>query len=177
MKKYVTDYLFQGHQELTQLLNELADELRALPMARDASVRFERIQILCQEISKSVQTHQLEEEEIIYPALEEHLGGLGATLARMRLEHVEGEAAQQAFVRGVEALAKGGVNRQRVVQAGSVYIRWVRRHLLDENGRLFPMVERGLDSQTQREVRQAMEELGRETAARIAPALPGKAQA
>ena len=177
MKKYVTDYLFQGHQELSQLLNELAGELQALPMARDGSVRFERIQNLCQEVSKSVQTHQLEEEEIIYPALEEHLGGLGATLERMRLEHDEGEAAQQAFVQGVEALAQGGKHRQCVVESGTSYIRWVRQHLLDENGRLFPMVERGLDPETQREVRRAMEELGRETTARIAPALPGKAQA
>jgi hemerythrin-like domain-containing protein len=177
MKKYVTDYLFQEHKELSQLLNELAEELLALPLARDAGERFERIQNLCQEVSKSVQTHQLEEEEIIYPALEEHLGGLGATLERMRLEHDEGDAAQQAFVQGVDALAKGGMNRQRVVQSGTSYIRWVRQHLLDENGRLFPMVERGLDPETQREVRQAMEELGRETTARIAPVLPGKAQA
>jgi hemerythrin-like domain-containing protein len=175
MKKYVTDYLFQEHQELSQLLNELAEELLALPLARNASVRFERIQNLCQEVSKSVEMHQLEEEEIIYPALEEHLGGLAATLERMRLEHDEGEVAQRAFVQGVEALSKGGKNRQRVVQSGTTYIRWVRQHLLDENGRLFPMVERGLDPETQREVRQAMEDLGRETSARLAPALPGKA--
>ncbi len=177
MKKHLTDYLFQEHQELTQLLNELTDELRALPLAREASERFERIQNLCREVAKTVQTHQLEEEEIIYPALEEHLGGLDATLERMRQEHDEGEAAQRAFVQGVEALAKGSMNRQRVVQSGTNYIRWVRQHLLDENGRLFPMVERGLDPQTQREVRRAMEELGRETLARIAPPLPGKAQA
>ena len=177
MKKYVTDYLFQEHQELSQLLNELAEELQALPFARNASARFERMQNLCQEVSKSVQMHQLEEEEIIYPALEEHLGGLGVTFERMRLEHDEGEAAQQVFAQGVEALVKGGVNRQRVVQSGTSYIRWVRQHLLDENGRLFPMVERGLDPETQREVRRAMEELGRATTARIAPVSPGKAQA
>jgi len=177
MKKFVTNYLAQEHQELTQLLNELAGELRALPLARDGAERFERIQHLCQEISASVSTHHLEEEEIIYPALEEHLGGLGATLERMRLEHDEGEAAQKAFLQGVEALNKGSKNRQGVVQSGRSYIRWVRQHLLDENGRLFPMVERGLDPETQREVRRAMEELSRETTARIALALPGRDQA
>jgi hemerythrin-like domain-containing protein len=177
MRKCVTDYLVQEHQELMQLLNELTDELRALPLARDAAERFEHIQQLCQEISISVQTHQLKEEAIIYPALEEHLGGLGATLERMRLDHDEGEAVQKAFLLGVEALAKGSKDRQYVVQSGRSYIHWVRQHLLDENGRLFPMVERGLDPETQREVRRAMEELSRETTARLASTLPGNGRA
>jgi hemerythrin-like domain-containing protein len=64
-----------------------------------------------------------------------------------------------------------------VVQSGRSYIRWVRQHLLDENGRLFPMVERGLDPDTQREVRRAMEELSRETTARLASTLPGNGRA
>jgi hemerythrin-like domain-containing protein len=177
MRKCLTDYLAQEHQELLQLLNELADELRALPLARDAAERFERIQQLCQEISISVETHQLEEEAIIYPALEEHLGGLSATLERMRLEHDEGEAARQAFLLGVEALAQGSKNRQYVVKSGTSYIRWVRQHLLDENGRLFPMLERGLDPETQRQLRSAMQELSRETSARLASTLPGSGNA
>jgi hypothetical protein len=37
-----------------------------------------------------------------------------------------------------------------------------------ENGRLFPMVERGLDSETQQAVRTAMEELSQESSARVA---------
>lgn len=177
MTKCVTDYLVQDHQELNQLLNALADELHALPMARETAERFERIQRLGQKVSACVQAHQLKEEAIIYPALEEHLGGLSATLERMRLEHDEGEAAQKAFLQGVEALGRGGKNRQSVVQAGTAFIRWVRQHLLDENGRLFPMVERGLDPETQRQVRRAMEELSGETTARLSPTLPGLGRA
>jgi hemerythrin-like domain-containing protein len=177
MRKHITDHLNREHQELSQLLNELTDELRALPLARGDAERLERLQRLCQKLSKSVHVHLLEEEEIIYPALEEHLGGLAATLERMRVEHDEGEAAHKAFSQGVEALAKGGKNRQRVVQSGFSFIRWVRQHLLDENGRLFPMVERGLDPETQREIRSAMEELSRGTMSRIVPLPTGKGQA
>jgi hemerythrin-like domain-containing protein len=68
----------------------------------------------------------------------------------------------------VERLIKGGRNRQEVMQRGRQYVQWLRGHLLDENGRLFPMVERGLDTDTQQEVRRAMEELAQETSARIA---------
>jgi len=44
----------------------------------------------------------------------------------------------------------------------------VRAHLLQENGRLFPLVERGLDPETQQKVRRAMEELSHETSSPLA---------
>jgi hemerythrin-like domain-containing protein len=44
----------------------------------------------------------------------------------------------------------------------------VRAHLLKENGRLFPLVDRGLDPETQQEVRRAMEELSQETSSHVA---------
>jgi hemerythrin-like domain-containing protein len=49
-----------------------------------------------------------------------------------------------------------------VIKRGRNYVQWVRGHLLKENGRLFPLVERGLDPETQQKVRRAMEELSQE---------------
>ena len=54
------------------------------------------------------------------------------------------------------------------MQTRRKYILWLRNHLLDENGRLFPMVERGLDPATQQTVRRAMEELSQASSARVA---------
>jgi hemerythrin-like domain-containing protein len=61
--------------------------------------------------------------------------------------------------------------------SGRHYIQWLRGHLLEENGRLFPIVERGLDAQTQQQVRRAMEELSHETTARVAEGLTGQGRA
>ena len=54
------------------------------------------------------------------------------------------------------------------MQSGRKYIIWLRHHLMEENGRLFPMVERGLDLATQQAVRRAMEELSQDSPARVA---------
>jgi hemerythrin-like domain-containing protein len=172
MPRCITDYLKQKHHGLSQLLNELTDELRALPLTRDVGEAFERIEGLCQEISKRIHIHLEEEERVLYPALESYVQGISATLDRMRRDHDTGEAAEKAFRDAVAALAKAGANRQDVMRSGRAYIQWVRGHLLSENGRLFPLVERGLDPKTQREIRRAMEELSQETSAHISEVLP-----
>jgi hemerythrin-like domain-containing protein len=89
--------------------------------------------------------------------------GIAATLERMRRENETGETAEKAFFECVEQWMKSGKNRQEVMKRGRNYVQWVRAHLLKENGRLFPLVERGLDPETQQKVRRAMEELSQET--------------
>lgn len=177
MTRCVTDYLVHEHQELSHLLNELQDQLRVLPMARDVVETLEQLRALASEISSTLHTHLKEEEQILYPALEGCLQGVSSTLERMRNEHDAGEATEKAFIQCMERLARSGRNRQEVMQSGKSYILWVRSHLLEENGRLFPLVDRGLDSETQQKIRQAMEELSRETGGRVAESLAGSAQA
>lgn len=168
MTRCITDYLVQEHQALSLLLNQLQEQLLVLPMARDVQKTFEQVQHISREISATLHAHLTEEEQILYPALEGHLKGITATLERMRLEHDTGEATEKSFFQMIERLPKSGINRQEVIQRGRKYIQWLRTHLLQENGRLFPMVERGLDLETQLQVRKAMEELSQETTARIA---------
>jgi len=172
MPRCITEYLKQEHHELLHLLNELTAELRALPLARNSAEAFERLRNLCREISQTLHTHLEEEEEILYPALEAHVQGVSGTLERMRIENDAGEAAEKVFLQSVERLTRRGGDREGVVQSGRRYIQWVRGHLLNENGRLLPLVERRLDPQTQREVRHAMEELSRESAAHIVETFP-----
>jgi len=174
MTRCVTDYLVQEHQELSYLLNDLQQQLQVLPLARDHRSTAERLNGLTRAVATALRTHVTEEESILYPALEGHLQGIAATLDRMRDQHDAGEETAKAFQQSLDRLIKSGRNRQEVMQSGRQYIQWLRRHLLDENGRLFPMVERGLDSATQQEVRKALEEL---TSARVAEGSAQPAQA
>jgi len=162
MTRFVTDYLGQEQQELSQLLNELQGELQVLPMARDLDTTAGRLGVLSRKIMLTLHTHIKQQEEILYPALEGHMQGIEATLERMRRENEAGEVAEKAFFQCIEQWVKSGKNRQEVIKRGRNYVQWVRGHLLKENGRLFPLVERGLDPETQQQVRRAMEELSQE---------------
>jgi hemerythrin-like domain-containing protein len=168
MIRFVTEYLGQEHQELSHLLNELQGELQVLHLARDLELACERLRGLSRKITVAFHSHIEQQEQILYPALEGHMQGIAATLERMRLENGAGEAAEKAFFQCVEQWAKNGKNRQEVMKRGHSYVQWVRAHLLRENGRLFPLVERGLDPDTQQKVRRAMEELSQETSSHLA---------
>ena len=168
MRRFVTEYLGQGHQELSQLLNELQEELQVLRLARDLDSTAARLRGLSKKIRLVLHTHIEQQEQILYPALEGHMQGLAATLERMRRENDAGEVAEKAFFQCVEQWAKSGKNRQEVMKRGRNYVQWVRGHLLKENGRLFPLVERGLDPETQQKVRRAMEELSQGTSSPVA---------
>jgi len=168
MTRCITDYLVHEHQELTFLLNELHEQLRVLPLVRDHRKTAELLTGLRREISAALHNHVVEEEKILYPALQKHVQGIAFTLERMRHEHDAGEQTEKTFHQSLDRLLKGGGNPHEVMQSGRKYILWLRNHLVDENGRLFPMVERGLDPETQQAVRTAMEELSQESAARIA---------
>ncbi len=163
MTRFVTDYLGQGQQELSQLLNELQGELQVLNLARDLKTTASRLAALSRKITLALHHHILQQEQILFPALEGHMQGIAATLERMRSENEMGEAAEKAFFDCFEQWTKSGKNRQEVMKRGRYYVQWVRAHLLKENGRLFPLVERGLDPETQQKVRRAMEELSQET--------------
>jgi len=168
MTRFVTDYLGQGHHELSQLINELQGELRVLNLAPDLESTAARLAVLSKKITLALHNHILQQEQILYPALEGHMQGITATLERMRRENEAGEAAEKAFCECVEQWVKSGKNRQEVMKRGRNYVQWVRAHLLKENGRLFPLVERGLDPETQQQVRRAMEDLSQETSSRLA---------
>jgi hemerythrin-like domain-containing protein len=168
MTQFVTEYLGQGHQELSQLLNELQEELQVLGLARDLDSASARLRRLSKKITLVLHTHIEQQEQILYPALAGHMQGLAATLERMRRENDVGEVAEKAFIQCIEQWARSGKNRQEVAKRGRNYVQWVRAHLLRENGRLFPLVKRGLDSETQQKVRRAMEELSQETSSPVA---------
>ena len=162
MTRFVTEYLGQEQQELSQLLNELQEELQVLHLARNLDSTAERLRGISKKIRLVLHIHIEQQEQILYPALEGHMQGLAATLERMRREHEAGQVAEKAFFQCIEQWVKSGKNRQEVMKRGRNYVQWVRAHMLKENGRLFPLVERGLDPETQQRVRRAMEEMSQE---------------
>ena len=168
MTRCVTDYLVHEHQELFLLLNKLQEQLGILRLARDRRRTAEKLTGLQREIAKALHTHVVEEEQILYPALQNHVPGIDFTLDRMRQEHHAGEQTEKAFHQSLARMLQGGGNPREVMQTGRQYIIWLRHHLLDENGRLFPMVERGLDPAIQQAVRRAMEEMSQQSSARVA---------
>jgi hemerythrin-like domain-containing protein len=177
MKQGITEYLVQEHQELSHLLNALQEQLFVLPLARDFRKTAESLNGITREVAEALHAHVAEEEQVLYPALEGHVGGLTATLDRMRNEHDAGEKTEKAFHQCIQKLLQNGRNRKEVMQCGRQYILWFRNHLMQENGRLLPMVERGLDPDTQKAVRVAMEELSPESSARVAEGSPETARA
>ena len=172
MPKSVSEYLLLEHQELSQLLNELSQELKSLPVTRNATQAFERLEKSGQKIAQTLHIHLEEEEQILYPALEKNVEGIETTLERMRHELDAGEAVEKAFFDCLKRMVKTGASRGEVVRSGRTYIQWVRGHLLNENGRLLPLVERRLDPDTQKLVRRAMEELCQQSEAQLTGSLP-----
>ena len=150
------------------MLNELQEQLGVLRLTRDLRRTADRLSGLRRKIAQALHTHVVEEEQILYPALQNHVQGIAFTLDRMRHVHDAGEHAERNFHQSLDRLLQGEGNAGEVMQSGRKYIIWMRNHLLDENGRLFPMVERGLDAATQQAVRRALEELGQESHARLA---------
>jgi hemerythrin-like domain-containing protein len=177
MTRCVTDYLVQENQTLSLLLNELHEQLGVLRLARDRHRTTERLTGIQRKIAQALHTHVAEEEQILYPALEESVQGITFTLDRMRQEHDLGEQSEKTFNQSLDRLVKGKGNPQEVMQNGRKYIGWLRNHLMVENGRLFPMVDRGLDAATQQAARRAMEDFGKEPSTLVAEALPQAAHA
>ena len=168
MTRFITDYLVQEYQELSLLLNDLQQQLGVLRLARDRRNTAEQLTGLRHKISEDLQSHVVEEEQILYPALEKHVRGIAFTLERMRQEHDSGEQTEKMFHQNLDHMLQGKGSPREVMQSGRKYIIWLRHHLMEENGRLFPMVERGLDLATQQAVRHAMEGLSQESPARVA---------
>jgi hypothetical protein len=83
-------------------------------------------------------------------------------------KHDSSEQTAKTFHQSPDRLLQGTGNPREVMQSGRQYIIWLRHHLMEEDGRLFPMVERGLDPATEQAVRRAMEELSQESSARVA---------
>jgi hemerythrin-like domain-containing protein len=172
MSQCITEFLLVEHQNLSQLLNKFSQELQALPVSRNANQTVERLEKCCRQISRTLHAHLEEKEQVLFPALAEHVEGISTTLDRMRHARDAGEAAEKMVFESLRGLAKSGRTREEVVQAGRSYIQWVRSLILNENGRLFPLVEKRLDPDTQRLVRRAMEELAQESSARVAESFP-----
>lgn len=80
MTRSITDYLVQQHQELSFLVNELHEQLGVLRLARDRRKTTERLAGLRREISTALHNHVLEEEQILYPAIQNHMHGIDFTL-------------------------------------------------------------------------------------------------
>jgi regulator of cell morphogenesis and NO signaling len=86
-------------------------------------------------IKAAVETHAQIEEELLFKALEPHLGG-GGPLAVMRMEHEEIEGGLSALP-DAEDLETAGHHLLKVVQVA-------RQHFAKEEQVLFPMAEQVL---------------------------------
>ena len=94
MTRFITDYLVQEHQELSLLLNELQQQLGVLRLARDRRSMAEQLTGLQRKIAEALQSHVVEEEQILYPVFQKYVQGIDFTLDRMRQEHDSGEQTE-----------------------------------------------------------------------------------
>ncbi len=103
--------------------------------------------------------HHLKEEQILFPALEEHgIPREGGPVGMMLLEHEEGRALVRAMT---EALPRAGVDPTAEValkQNARAYLRLLREHIQKEDEILFKIAEDVLPPEERKRLAQEFEQ-------------------
>lgn len=105
--------------------------------------------------------HHRKEEQMLFPALEEHgVPREGGPIGVMLYEHEVGRNLVAQISRAVEAYAAGDrAAGQRFVAPARRYIELLTQHIFKEDNVLFPMTEHVLDPSTQTSLAQAFERM------------------
>jgi len=109
--------------------------------------------------------HQLKEESLLFPFLEEKLGeNARNSIQKLVEEHSEGRTQVRLLLRNIDRLEKeeSGENRQGVIKqlisAARSCSSSLRRHILREDRSLFPAVEKKLSESQKRWLWEKLEE-------------------
>lgn len=95
--------------------------------------------------------HHFKEEQVLFPAMEEHgIPRDGGPIGMMLLEHEEGRSyvrAMAAAISGIETQDKAA--HAALVQNAQAYLRLLREHIQKEDEILYPMAERAIPAAEQ----------------------------
>jgi hemerythrin-like domain-containing protein len=106
------------------------------------------------------QCHHLKEEQILFPAMEEHgIPRDGGPIGMMLMEHEEGRSYVRAMLSAVEILeATGEAGSEALVNGARAFIRLLREHIQKEDEILFRMADEVIPADRQKELLTAFEE-------------------
>jgi Uncharacterized conserved protein len=105
--------------------------------------------------------HHGKEEDILFPALEEHgIPKEGGPIAVMLNEHQMGRELVKSLSKAFEELKAGNKAATKgIVEASTGYVQLLRNHIEKENNVLFMMADKVLDENEQSEIFEAFERL------------------
>lgn len=103
-----------------------------------------------------LQLHRRKEEEVLFPALGEHLGTGSGPVACMLDEHVR----EKTLVREMRAAMEGTGGPLPLRRAVAAFVGHLRAHIEKENEVLFPMAERVLRPEQKEAVYEGMRRIG-----------------
>lgn len=153
-----TDLLMTEHRVIEQVLaclGRMADRAASdgtldVDAARKAVDFFRNFGDRC---------HHGKEEKHLFPLMETRgFAHDEGPIGRMLYEHAVGRRYLDAIAANVEAAAKGDAAAAgRFVDNAGAYAYWLREHILKEDNVLFPMADRALAPEDQRQLLQAFE--------------------
>lgn len=125
--------------DLCRALESLADGLPALEDAHEARLLLEKLNVTL------AQSHRFE-EALVFPALIGASAGIGATLERLRTEHLEDQGMAAELGDALESY-RTGRNAAAADELGYMLrglFTPLRRHLAFDRERIAPLYRRGL---------------------------------
>lgn len=102
--------------------------------------------------------HHAKEEQMLFPALDE--AGLppdGGPVGVMLMEHDEGRRLVEDMTRALEQDLGTEQTRAGFAQAAGAFVELLRNHIIKENEILFPLADRMLSAEAQRELAEGFE--------------------
>jgi hemerythrin-like domain-containing protein len=148
-----TEVLKEEHRVIEKVL----DALERLAKGAETSALAEWEKAIDFARNFADKCHHLKEENLLFPALEEHgIPREGGPIGMMLAEHEEG----RGYVRAMAAAAgKDSVdNRQILRETANAYIRLLRQHIQKEDEVLFQMADGVLSAEEQKTLLREFEE-------------------
>ena len=102
--------------------------------------------------------HHFKEEEVLFPALEEHgIPNEGGPIGMMLLEHEEGRSYVRTMFDALSKIEAGYQSEQALFENAKQYLRLLREHIQKEDDILFRMADEVIPEDQQRQLLKTFE--------------------
>ncbi len=152
--KYASEDLINEHRDILfglRVLQEVAEEVEQSGEAdiKDINDMIDFLRLFADKC------HHGKEEGLMFPALEEAgIPNEGGPIGQMLMEHMQG---RQYIAEMAASVGSGALQAGRFAEAATNYIDLLRKHIQKENTVLFPMADRILPDEKQRQLLERFE--------------------
>lgn len=141
-----TELLRADHQIVLEKLRTLE-----VSLARTGEDSLKSVKEVVDFLSGELERHLLDEENALFPALEEFLGREGGPIGVMLAEH---EDLRKTLEMVRQTLSRGNIEPKELNLYGDRVLEVLRSHIFKEDNILFPMAEMHLEEPRLEEIRQ-----------------------